>query len=263
MFRMNLQRRYIQKIDLIIEELKRKYPDLTNYRWHAIKLLEQDQEITKRYSVNLPTVIDRNYESDIINEKYDFIQEIIKEVLVNKDRQDALTEKADRALTHRVWGIPIFLGIMAVVFFLTFTIGDWIKGYLEVGIESFSALVSDMLVATGVNEVLCSLIVDGIIAGVGGILTFLPNIFILFLALAFLEDSGYMARVAYVMEGIMSKLGLSGRAFIPMILGFGCTVPAIMASRTLENKHDRFKVMLITPFMSCSARLPIYILFIA
>lgn len=133
--------------------------------------------------------------------------------------------------------------------------------YLEVGIESFSALVSDMLVATGVNEVLCSLIVDGIIAGVGGILTFLPNIFILFLALAFLEDSGYMARVAYVMEGIMSKLGLSGRAFIPMILGFGCTVPAIMASRTLENKHDRFKVMLITPFMSCSARLPIYILF--
>lgn len=189
------------------------------------------------------------------------IQEIIKEVLVNKDRQDALTEKADRALTHRVWGIPIFLGIMAVVFFLTFTIGDWIKGYLEVGIESFSALVSDMLVATGVNEVLCSLIVDGIIAGVGGILTFLPNIFILFLALAFLEDSGYMARVAYVMEGIMSKLGLSGRAFIPMILGFGCTVPAIMASRTLENKHDRFKVMLITPFMSCSARLPIYILF--
>ena len=246
------------KIDLIIEELKRKYPDLTNYRWHAIKLLEQDQEITKRYSVNLPTVIDRNYESDIINEKYDFIQEIIKEVLVNKDRQDALTEKADRALTHRVWGIPIFLGIMAVVFFLTFTIGDWIKGYLEVGIESFSALVSDMLVATGVNEVLCSLIVDGIIAGVGGILTFLPNIFILFLALAFLEDSGYMARVAYVMEGIMSKLGLSGRAFIPMILGFGCTVPAIMASRTLENKHDRFKVMLITPFMSCSAKLPIY-----
>ena len=111
-------------------------------------------------------MIDRNYESDIINEKYDFIQEIIKEVLVNKDRQDALTEKADRALTHRVWGIPIFLGIMAVVFFLTFTMGDWIKGYLEVGIESFSALVSDMLVATGVNEVLCSLIVDGIIAGV-------------------------------------------------------------------------------------------------
>ena len=106
-----------------------------------------------------------------------------------------------------------------------------------------------------------SLLVDGIISGVGGILTFLPNIFILFLALAFLEDSGYMARVAYVMDGIMGRLGLSGRSFIPMVLGFGCTVPAIMASRALENKRDRYKTMLITPFMSCSARLPIYVLF--
>ena len=182
-------------------------------------------------------------------------------VSVKEDRQDALTEKADRALTHRFWSIPIFLGIMALVFFLTFTIGDWLKGYLEVGIESLSDVVNKGLIAAGVSEMLRSLLVDGIIAGVGGILTFLPNIFILFLALAFLEDSGYMARVAYVMEGIMSKLGLSGRAFIPMILGFGCTVPAIMASRALENKRDRFKVMLITPFMSCSARLPIYILF--
>lgn len=249
------------KIDLVMEELKRKYPELANYRWHAIKLLEQDKEITERYPVALPDVIDRNYESDIINEKYDFIQEIVKEVLVNKERQDAMTEKADRALTHRFWGIPLFLGIMAVVFFLTFTIGDWLKGYLEMGIESLSALINGGLVAAGINEMLRSLLVDGILAGVGGILTFLPNIFILFLALAFLEDSGYMARVAYVMEGIMSKLGLSGRAFIPMILGFGCTVPAVMASRALENRRDRFKVMLVTPFMSCSARLPIYILF--
>lgn len=249
------------KIDLIIAELKKKYPGLTNYRWHAIKLLEQDKEITGRYPVNLPKVIGRNYESDIINEKYDFIQEIIREVLVNKERQDVLTEKVDRILTHRIWSIPIFLGIMALVFFLTFTIGDWLKGYFESGIEGFSVLAGRVLSSAGVNEMVRSLLVDGIIAGVGGILTFLPNIFILFLALAFLEDSGYMSRVAYVMEGIMSKLGLSGRAFIPMILGFGCTVPAIMASRALENRRDRYKVMLITPFMSCSARLPIYILF--
>ena len=107
---------------------------------------DRDKEITERYPVSLPDVIDRNFESDIINEKYDFIQEIIKEVLVNKDRQDALTEKVDRALTHRIWGIPIFLGIMAVVFFLTFTIGDWLKGYFEMGIESLSALLSDGLV---------------------------------------------------------------------------------------------------------------------
>lgn len=249
------------KIDLIIAELKKKYPDLPNYRWHAIKLLEQDKEITGRYAVNLPKVIDRNYESDIINEKYDFIQEIIREVLVNKERQEALTEKVDRALTHRFWSIPIFLGIMALVFFLSFTIGDWLKGYFELGIEGISTLAGNVLTSAGVNEMVRSLLVDGIIAGVGGILTFLPNIFILFLALAFLEDSGYMSRVAYVMEGLMSKLGLSGRAFIPMILGFGCTVPAIMASRALENRRDRYKVMLITPFMSCSARLPIYILF--
>lgn len=249
------------KIDLIIAELKKKYPDLPNYRWHAIKLLEQDKEITGRYPVNLPKVIDRNYESDIINEKYDFIQEIIREVLVNKERQEALTEKVDRALTHRFWSIPIFLGIMALVFFLTFTIGDWLKGYFELGIEGISTLAGNVLTSAGVNEMVRSVLVDGIIAGVGGILTFLPNIFILFLALAFLEDSGYMSRVAYVMEGLMSKLGLSGRAFIPMILGFGCTVPAIMASRALENRRDRYKVMLITPFMSCSARLPIYILF--
>lgn len=249
------------KIDLIMAELKKNYPSISNYRWHAIKLLEQDKEISERYPISLPDVIDRNYESDIINEKYDFIQEIIKEVLINKERQEALTEKIDRVLTHRFWSIPIFLGIMALVFFMTFTIGDWLKGYFQIGIESFSVLIDGGLVSVGVGEVLRSLLVDGIIAGVGGILTFLPNIVILFLALAFLEDSGYMARVAYVMEGIMSKLGLSGRAFIPMILGFGCTVPAIMASRALENRRDRFKVMLITPFMSCSARLPIYILF--
>ncbi len=249
------------KIDEIIPELKMKFPDLLNYRWYAIKLLEHDGEITERYPVDFLKTNKKNFESDIINEKYDFIQEIINEVVVNKERQDALTEKVDYALTHRFWGIPLFLGIMAIVFFLTFTIGDWLKGYLETGIEGLSDLINDGLIALEVNDMLRSLLIDGIIAGVGGILTFLPNIFILFLALAFLEDSGYMARVAYVMEGIMSKLGLSGRAFIPMILGFGCTVPAIMASRALENRSDRFKVMLITPFMSCSARLPIYILF--
>lgn len=150
---------------------------------------------------------------------------------------------------------------MALVFFLTFTIGDWIKGYFEIGIEMLSATVVGVLENIRVNSIIISLITDGIIAGVGGILTFLPNIIILFLALAFLEDSGYMARVAYVMDGIMGKMGLSGRAFIPMVLGFGCSVPAIMASRALENRRDRLKTMLVTPFMSCSARLPIYILF--
>lgn len=120
------------KIDLIMDALKINYPKLKNYRWYAIKLLEMDREITKSYPVHLPDVIDRSYESDIINEKYDFIQEIIREVLVNKDRQDALTEKADKVLTHRVWGVPIFLGIMAVVFLLTFTVGDWLNSHIKV-----------------------------------------------------------------------------------------------------------------------------------
>lgn len=249
------------KIDCIIPELKKQYPDLVNYRWHAIKLLEKDKEITEKYPVDLPDVIDRSYESDIINQKYDFISEIIDEVLIHKQRQDMFTERVDKVLTSKIWGIPVFLGIMAVVFFLTFTVGDFIKGYFEIGIDLISNAATTGLAAINADTWVTSLVVDGIIAGVGTIITFLPNILILFLCLALLEDSGYMARVAYVMEGVMSKLGLSGKAFIPMLLGFGCTVPAIMASRALENKRDRYKVMLVTPFMSCNARLTIYILF--
>ena len=247
------------KIDAVSTELVKKYPDLKNVRWHAIKTLENDKEIREKYPVDISD--DKNYESEIINQKYDFINEIIDEVMVHKQRQDKLTDKLDSVFTHKIWGIPVFLGIMAVVFFLTFFVGDLIKSLFEMGIGWLSDTVQNGLTSVGAHEILVSLIVDGIIGGVGTIITFLPNIFILFLALSFLEDSGYMARVAYVMEGVMSKLGLSGRAFIPMLLGFGCTVPAIMASRTLENKRDRFKVMLVTPFMSCNARLTIYILF--
>ncbi len=249
------------KIDVIKERLKAAYPQIGNHRWHAIKYLEQDKEIMEQYPIEYKDVIDHNYEKEIINQKYDFIEEIIDEVLVNKASKAAATDKIDRALTHPVWGIPIFLGIMAIVFLLTFTLGDVISGGFEKLLELFSGGVSYGLEAIGASPVLQSLIVDGIIAGVGGILTFLPNIFILFLALAFLEDSGYMSRVAYVMDGLMGKMGLSGRAFIPMLLGFGCTVPAIMSARTLEDMHDRKRTILVTPFMSCSARLPIYVLF--
>ncbi len=249
------------KIDHVISALERQYPTLQNYRWHAIKVLGQDKEVCEKYPIDLPGITDKNYETQLINEKYGFIQEVIDEVLLHKQRQDKFTERVDRLLTHRIWGIPVFLGIMAIVFFLTFTVGDWIKGYFEMGINFLSEIAARGLAAVSAGEILESLVVEGIIGGVGTIVTFLPNIFILFLALAFLEDSGYMARVAYVMEGLMSKLGLSGKAFIPMLLGFGCTVPAIMASRALENKRDRYKVMLVTPFMSCNARLTIYILF--
>ena len=143
---------------------------------------------------------------------------------------------------------------------LTFTLGDLAKIPLEAALDQLYSAVGQGLDAIHTAPWLTSLITDGILAGVGGILTFLPNIILLFFALAFLEDSGYMARVAYIMDGIMGSLGMSGRAFIPMLLGFGCTVPAIMASRALESRRDRLRVMLVTPFMSCSARLPVYIL---
>lgn len=249
------------KIDAVMEKFREKYPDMQNKRWHAIKALEQDKSVLDQYPADLSGVVDRSYEKDIINEKYDFIEEVIEETLVNKSEKEERTERVDRFLTGKWLGLPIFLLIMAFVFFLTFAVGDWLKGYFETGLEIFSGFVSSGLQAVGTSPLLESLIVDGIISGVGGILTFLPNIFILFLALAFLEDSGYMARVAYVMDDIMSHLGLSGRAFLPMLLGFGCSVPAVMASRALEHKKDRLKTILVTPFMSCSARLPIYVLF--
>ena len=248
------------KIIKISERLVGDNPDIENPRFYAIKLLENDSEIMESISVDVSDIVDRSYETDIINQKYDFIEKIIEEVLVNKEERAKLTDKVDSLLTHRILGLPIFLGIMGLVFLLTFALGDGIKAVFEGWLESFSLWAQNTLTVLNVGPILNSLIIDGIIAGVGTILTFLPNIAILFLALAFLEDSGYMARVAYVMNGVMNKIGLSGRAFIPMLLGFGCTVPAIMASRTLENERDRRKTILITPFMSCSAKIPIYVL---
>lgn len=248
----------IAKIEVV---LKARYGEMDNLRWHAIKFLERDEEVCKDHPVDLNHIVDQNYEKQIINEKYDYIEEIIRECLFNKDEKAAFTDKIDRFLTHPVWGIPIFLGIMAAVFFFTFTVGDFLKEYFQSGLDWFSGGVSLFLEGMSASGWITSLVVDGIIAGVGGILTFLPNIFILFLALAFLEDSGYMARVAYVMNETMSMVGLSGKAFLPMLLGFGCTVPAVMATRALATQKDRRRTILITPFMSCSARLPIYVLF--
>lgn len=237
------------------------YPTHSSVRWHAIKLLEDDEEVRKEHPIQTTNVVDRSYEKDIIQCKYAYIEHVVADTLFHRDKKAATTDRADRLLTHPVLGVPIFLLIMCLVFFLTFTVGDLLKGVFEQGLELFSGSVSGLFTAMHVAGWLQSLVVDGIIAGVGGILTFLPNIFILFLALAILEDSGYMSRVAYVMDSVMGRVGLSGKAFLPMILGFGCTVPAIMATRALETERDRRKTMLVTPFMSCSARLPIYVLF--
>lgn len=237
------------------------YPTHSSVRWHAIKMLEEDEEVWEEHPISVTNVVDRSYEKEIIQAKYAYIENIVNETLFHKAKKKERTDKVDELLTHSVWGVPMFLLIMGLVFFLTFTVGDFLKGYFELGLDAISEGISGFLAAVHVAGWLQSLIVDGIISGVGGILTFIPNIFILFLALAILEDSGYMSRVAYVMDSIMGKVGLSGRAFLPMILGFGCTVPAIMATRALETEHDRRKTMIVTPFMSCSARLPIYVLF--
>lgn len=249
------------KIEQIIQILEQKVPNVSPKRWHAIKLLEHDEEIVRKYGSYVKDYIQTSYENEIVRQKYAYIEDVIGQVLVNKAKREARTDKIDSYFTHPVFGVLIFFSIMAFVFFLTFTVGDFLKGYLEMGIELVSNGIRSLLHVLSVGEVMTSLIIDGILTGVGGILSFLPNIFILFLALAFLEDSGYMARVAYVMDGIMGKIGLSGRAFIPMLLGFGCSVPAVMASRVLEDERDKRRTILLIPFMSCSAKLPVYVTF--
>ena len=248
----------IAKLEVMMQA---HYPTHSSVRWHAIKLLEDDEEVKQEHPFRITDVVERSYEKEIIQCKYSYIEKVVQETLFHKNKKARSTDKIDRVLTHPVWGVPMFLLIMVFVFFLTFTVGDALKGVFEWGLSVVSQAAAGLLNAVGASGWLKSLIVDGIIAGVGGILTFIPNIFILFLALAILEDSGYMARVAYVMDSIMGRVGLSGKAFLPMILGFGCTVPAIMATRALETEHDRKKTMMVTPFMSCSARLPIYVLF--
>ena len=202
----------IEKLEVIMQA---HYPTHSSVRWHAIKLLENDEEVRKEHPVSVVNVVDRSYEKEIIQCKYAYIEKVVNETLFHKNQKAAGTDRIDRLLTHPVLGVPVFLLIMCLVFFLTFTVGDALKGVFELGLSLLSDLAARGLEALGVAAWLKSLIVEGILAGVGGILTFIPNIFILFLALAILEDSGYMARVAYVMDSVMGKVGLSGRPFFP------------------------------------------------
>ena len=187
---------------------------------------------------------------DIINQKYDFIEEVIEETLVNKNEKAEKTEHVDRYMTSKWLGLPIFLVIMALVFFLTFTVGDWLKGYFETGLDLLTGAVSAGLEAAGTSPMLNSLLVDGIISGVGGILTFLPTIFILFLALAFLEDSGYMARVAFVMDDIMSHLGSPEGRSCRCSLDLAALYRRSWRPVHLSIEKTGSRTILVTPFMS-------------
>ncbi|OLS03446.1 ferrous iron transport protein B [Tissierella creatinophila] len=243
--------------------------------WLAIKILEKDKEIINyidkngtenlKNKVNEIQSIDSDLELEIIDNRYNFVGDILSHS-VKRPAEDqlSLTDKIDKIVTDKFWGIPIFGLIMFIVFQLTFTIGEGFLGGLVEGlIGTLGKYVEEVLLNISAPTLLTSFIIDGIFGGVGAVLVFVPLIVVLYFFLGILEDTGYMARAAYVMDGIMRKLGLHGKTFISMIIGFGCNVPGIMATRTLENKKDRMIAILINPFMSCGARIPIYMLFIA
>lgn len=202
----------------------------------------------------------------IADMRYQFITKVCRETVVKpkESKEHIRSEKIDRILTGKYTAIPSFVVIMALVFFLTFNvIGAFLSNLLEKGIEAFTGLVDQMLSTAHVNGVLHSLIIDGIFNGVGSVLSFLPIIVTLFFFLSLLEDSGYMARIAFVMDKLLRRIGLSGRSIVPMLIGFGCSVPGVMASRTLPSERDRKMTIMLTPYMSCSAKLPIYAFFTA
>lgn len=248
-------------------------------RFAASKILEGDAKILEQLELteneqNLLTDIARQTEEEtgmdraaaVAQMRFDYIESVCSETVIKprESKERLRSRKIDRFLTGKYTGIPSFIGIMGLVFWLTFNvIGAFLQGVLESGIEELTGMADQAMTAANVNHVVHSLVIDGIFNGVGGVLSFLPIIVTLFFFLSMLEDSGYMARVAFIMDKLLRKLGLSGRSIVPMLVGFGCTVPGVMASRTLPSERDRKMTILLTPFMSCTAKLPIYAFFTA
>lgn len=269
--------RCIHAIIHLIEDhaLKYKIPR----RFAATKLVEGDQLILEALHLDdneketLEHIITQMEEESgkdrlaaLADTRFQFIEELCQETVVkpNESKEHLRSIKMDRLLTGKYTAFPMFICIMALIFYLTFgVIGKYLTEWLELGIEWFTNICDKGLTLYGINPVVHSLVIDGIFAGVGSVLGILPTIVVLFFFLSILEDSGYMARVAFVMDKPLRKIGLSGRSFVPMLMGFGCSVPAIMATRTLPSDRDRKMTILLTPFMSCSAKLPIYTLFAA
>ena len=231
-----------------------------------LELRQNERELLEHSIIEMEhdSGMDRN--AALAAMRYDFIEKVAAESVVkaHESREHRRSMRIDAVLTNRYAAIPLFLGIMFLVFYLTFhVVGAWLSDLLSLGIDGVTALVDRGLTAYGINPVVHSLIVDGVFAGVGSVLSFLPLIVVLFFFLSVLEDTGYMARVAFVMDKLLRKIGLSGRSFVPMLIGFGCSVPAIMATRTLSSDRDRKMTILLTPYMSCSAKIPIYAVFSA
>lgn len=236
---------------LILEKLKLDQNE-TEMLEHIVQQMETEREVDRCAA--------------IADMRFDFIERLCEQTVIKpkESKERIRSEKIDRILTGKYTAIPCFIGIMVLVFYLTFNvIGAWLQGILELGINKISALVDAALTAGHVNNAIHSLVIDGIFTGVGSVLSFLPIIVTLFFFLSLMEDSGYIARVAFVMDKLLRKIGLSGRSIVPMLIGFGCTVPAVMATRTLTSERDRKMTILLTPFMSCTAKLPIYSFFVS
>lgn len=236
---------------LILEKLKLDQNE-TEMLEHIVQQMETEREVDRCAA--------------IADMRFDFIERLCEQTVIKpkESKERIRSEKIDRILTGKYTAIPCFIGIMVLVFYLTFNvIGAWLQWILELGINKISALVDAALTAGHVNNAIHSLVIDGIFTGVGSVLSFLPIIVTLFFFLSLMEDSGYIARVAFVMDKLLRKIGLSGRSIVPMLIGFGCTVPAVMATRTLTSERDRKMTILLTPFMSCTAKLPIYSFFVS
>ena len=232
----------------------------------ALKLDQNEKEMIEHIIVQMEQERGLDRAAAIADMRFHFIHQLVEQTVVKprQSKEQLRSAQIDRFLTGRYTAIPAFVGIMALVFYLTFgVIGLALQNLLEVGIDALTAAVDSTLTAWNVNAAVHSLVIDGVFTGVGSVLSFLPIIVTLFFFLSLLEDTGYMARVAFVMDKLLRRIGLSGRSIVPMLIGFGCTVPGVMASRTLPSERDRKMTILLTPFMSCSAKLPIYSLFAA
>ncbi len=232
----------------------------------ALGMTENELEMVEHSVTEMERDLDTDREAALADMRYTFIESLCEDTVVkgHESKGSVRSVKIDKVLTNKYLAIPVFLGIMLLIFWLTFgVIGSFLSDLLSWGIDSLTGVVDSALTTYGINPVVHSLIIDGVFAGVGSVLSFLPIIVVLFFFLSILEDSGYMARVAFVMDKLLRKIGLSGRSFVPMLIGFGCSVPAIMATRTLSSERDRKMTILLTPFMSCSAKLPIYAVFTA
>lgn len=267
-----------EALNIIKDEIKRDDNKLLHFapRYLAMKLLERDSEVEKMIGVELKTAhdiiatrdrlaaqVEKMHDEDIAsivaNEKYGFIAGALAETMCRaKVEQVSSTQIIDTFVTNRLFGFPIFLAIMLGMFWLTFAVGQYPQDWIESIVDFLSQTVNGIMPEGPLKDLLA----DGVIGGVGGVIVFLPNILILYFCISFMEDSGYMARAAFIMDRLMHKIGLHGKSFIPLMMGFGCNVPAIMATRSIESRSSRIITVLINPFMSCSARLPVYVLLV-